>query len=136
MKKILHYILGGILGLNLIGCSPPRTCQMEYTKDVLGKDRVQEILKWDEREILKKEGLFIKKIHRNYELLIDNKKTGIIAARWTIFPELDCYAPEIEVFDYNRDGLKDLKITTYNKGFKLEVYVQKEDETFEKILSK
>jgi len=54
--------------------------------------------------------------------------------------------PDIEVFDYNEDGLKDLKIThRYSqennkkegpKEFNLEVLVQKKDGIFKRILIK
>jgi len=45
--------------------------------------------------------------YRNYELLIDGKKTGIKTTH--PIPAVDCYMPDIEVFDYNEDGLKRFK---------------------------
>jgi len=106
MKKIIPYVISALLGLNLIGCSPPEPCKKYHKIDIIG-DQIEEILKWDEREIVNRKGFM--NFYRNYELLIDGKKTGIKTTH--PIPAVDCYMPDIEVFDYNEDGLKDLKIT-------------------------
>jgi len=71
MKKIIPYVISALLGLNLIGCSPPEPCKKYHKIDIIG-DQIEEILKWDEREIVNRKGFM--NFYRNYELLIDGKK--------------------------------------------------------------